>query len=78
MEYPKEIMSMKELMKMGFPESTLRKAHTEALITKQTWAFKQNVSARNSPILFYTPGFEKWRVRQVNAERAAMSRICVI
>lgn len=61
MDYPKEIMRKTELMEMGFPEELLLRASREK---GQTFAFKLNPLARNSPLLFDTVGFEKWRMKQ--------------
>lgn len=61
MEYPKKVMRMTELVKMGFPEEMLRQATMEQ---GQTFAWKNNPKARNSPLMFDTEEFEKWRQRQ--------------
>ena len=61
MNYPKQIMKKGELVKMGFPEEFLLRASKEK---GQTFAFKMNPLASNSPLLFDTAGFEKWRIGQ--------------
>lgn len=61
MQYPKEIMSLKEMKKLGFPEALLLRSRMEP---GQTFAFKANPGSRTSPILFDTEGFEKWRQKQ--------------
>lgn len=61
MEYPKPVMKKTELMELGFPEDTLLRASREK---NQTFAFKANPLAKNSPLLFDTAGFEKWRLTQ--------------
>lgn len=62
MDYPKAIMRKTELMDLGFPEDMLLRASREK---NQTFAFKLNPLAKNSPLLFDTAGFEKWRMQQV-------------
>lgn len=69
MEYPKPIMSKKELIGMGFTRDHLdRVAHTKG----QTFAFRINPKNPKSPILFDTAGLEKFRLAEIKAvERAA-------
>lgn len=69
MEYPKKVMRMTELVKMGFPEEMLRKATLE---NGQTFAWKNNPKARNSPLMFDTEGFEKWRLKQAKTTTQAL------
>lgn len=69
MEYPKKIMRMTELVRMGFPEEMLRHAVQEK---GQTFAWKNNPLARNSPLLFDTEGFEKWRLNQAKTTTKAL------
>lgn len=57
MTYPKQIMRMSELKKMGFPEKWLLKVYR---IRNNGVAWKQG-KARNSPILFDTEQLEKER-----------------
>lgn len=61
MQYPKPIMRATEMeKKLGFPrEYLLRAFRTHG----QTFARKINPTAPNSPIIFDTEGFEKWRVQ---------------
>lgn len=61
MEYPKKVMRMNELKKLGFPEKMLIQASREK---NQTFCWKLNASKQNSPLLFDTDGLEKWRLRQ--------------
>ena len=61
MDYPKQVMKKGELIKMGFPEEFLLRASKEK---GQTFAFKLNPLASNSPLMFDTTGFEKWRITQ--------------
>lgn len=62
MEYPSKIMRKTELVALGFPEKMLLRASREK---NQTFAFKMNPFAKNSPLLFDTAGFERWRIQQV-------------
>lgn len=61
MVYKADIMTKKEMLKMGFPESLLMRAMTEP---GQTFVFKANPLSRTSQLLFDTQGFEKWRQKQ--------------
>lgn len=76
MEYPKPIMSKKELMGMGFTREYL----TRAASTKgQTFAFRINPRNPKSPVLFDTVGLEKFRLAEIKAaERAAELRTGVM
>lgn len=66
MEYPKKIMRKTELMAIfGFPEEFLDRAYRQR---GQTFAQKLNPTKRNSPIIFDTVGFEKWRMKQLKME----------
>lgn len=69
MEYPKIIMKKTELEKMGFPEEFLDRAYRQR---GQTFAQKLNPAKRNSPIIFDTVGFEKWRMSQLQMENKAI------
>lgn len=60
MNYPKKVMKMTELEKLGFSRAHLEYAYRRK---GQTFAFKMNPTKRNSPILFDTEEYEKWRVR---------------
>ena len=71
MQYAKPVMRMQELVKMGFPETFLLTAYR----TKgQTFAQKKDPYKSNSPILFDTEEFEKWRMRRLKAENMALPR----
>ncbi len=61
MQYPKAIMSLKEMQELGFPKTLLLRSRMEP---GQTFAFKKNPAVTTSPILFDTEGFEKWRQKQ--------------
>ena len=69
MEYPKPVMKMGELVKMGFPRSFLDEAYRE-----RGQDFAQKGAKKNSPIFFDTELFEKWRVRKLANENQAMQR----
>lgn len=66
MEYAKPVMRMTALVKMGFPEEYLLMAYRSR---GQTFAWKMNPTKSNSPILFDTEGFEKWRIKMAGAGR---------
>lgn len=65
MDYPKPVMRATELQKMGFPRKYLLDAYRRK---GQNYAWKET-SASNSPILFDTEVFEKWRMRTTGAGR---------
>ena len=67
MEYPKPVMKMGELVKMGFPRSFLDEAYRE-----RGQDFAQKGAKKNSPIFFDTELFEKWRVRKQREENRAL------
>ncbi len=67
MEYPKPVMKMGELVKMGFPRSFLDEAYRE-----RGQDFAQKGDKKNSPIFFDTELFEKWRVRKQREENRAL------
>lgn len=67
MEYPKPVMKMGELVKMGFPRSFLDEAYREKGQT-----FAQKGAKKNSPIFFDTELFEKWRTRKQREENRAL------
>lgn len=69
MEYPKPVMKMGELVKMGFPRSFLDEAYREKGQT-----FAQKGAKKNSPIFFEVEKFEKWRVNKLKNENRAMQR----
>lgn len=72
MQYPSKIMSLRQLMReCGFPERYLERAYRSP---GQTFATKSNPNARNSPILFDTDGFERWRQREISAQERAQRR----
>ena len=68
LEYPKKVMKKTELIELGFPEEMLLRASREK---GQTFAFKMNPLAKNSPLLFDTTGFERWRLQQVKLSMMA-------
>lgn len=67
MEYPKPVMKMGELVKMGFPRSFLDEAYRE-----RGQDFAQKGAKKNSTIFFDTELFEKWRVRKQREENRAL------
>lgn len=71
MEYPKPIMKITELNEMGFPKEFLMVAYR----TKgQDFAQKVNPLKRNSPIIFETEKFEKYRLKKLAMENRAIPR----
>jgi hypothetical protein len=63
MNYPKEVMTIKELTKMGYPEEWLRTIYRSRAINRDhSIAWKMGgEDKRNSPILFDTEALEKYR-----------------
>ena len=71
LEFPKPIMKMSELQKMGFPESYLKRAYGDK---NQTFATKMNPALTKSPIIFDTAGFKIWWEKQIEAQVRSMPR----
>ena len=71
LEYPKPIMKTSELVEMGFPEKMLLNAYR---VKGQTFAQKSDPTKRNSPIIFFTKQFEKWREEQQRIENRSIPR----
>lgn len=71
MEYPKPMMRLKELMDMGIPESMLMNAYREK---GQNFAQKIDPKRPNSPIVFDTAEFDKWRMKMQRVENKAIIR----
>ena len=70
-KYPKKIMKLSELTKLGFKKEYLMNCYR----TKgQRFAQKQNPMKSNSPIIFDTEQFEKWRIKQLITENSAIRR----
>lgn len=65
MVYPKPVMRATELEKMGFPRDYLLYAYRRK---GQSYAWK-STPKKNSPILFDTVAFEKWRLGTTGAGR---------
>lgn len=68
MDYPKQVMKMKEMLEMGFPEEFLLRAYRSE---KQTFAWKMDMTKKNSTILFDTAQFEKYRLGLISIEQKA-------
>lgn len=66
MEYPKPVMRMSELKKMGFPEEYLLRAYRTR---GQVFAFKSCPEKSNSPIYFDTVEFNKWHLKNAGRRR---------
>lgn len=71
MEYPKRIMKISELIGMGFTRDMLMNAYR---VKGQIFAWKMNPGRKTSTILFDTEEFEKWRMKQLRTENAALYR----
>ena len=73
MDYPQPVMRLQELRRMGFSNKLLQEAYKSK---GQTFAQKINPSAPNgnSPIVFDTDGFEKWRIDRCKVENAGIPR----
>lgn len=70
MVYPKPYMRKRELVRMGIPSEMLDRAYRSK---GQRFAQKIDPTKSNSPILFDTDGFERWRMKQMNIEQRAMT-----
>jgi hypothetical protein len=71
MEYPKQVMRLRELEAMGIPESFLMDAYRSK---NQRFAWKLDMTKKNSPILFDTSGFEEYRMSLIKNEQEANRR----
>lgn len=69
--YPKPIMKISELIKMGFTRDYLLGIYANP---KQNFAWKQNATKKNSPIFFETERLEEWRQEQIKLEQQAKKR----
>ena len=67
MDYPKAIMNISELKRMGFPRALLMEAYRDP---KQTFATKVDPSKTNSTIIFDTAGFDKWIAKRIKLQTA--------
>ena len=75
MEYPKPIMKISELIKMGFTRDYLLGIYASP---NQDFAWKQNTTKKNSPIMFETEKLEAWRQEQIKLEQQAKKRRTVV
>lgn len=76
MNYPKEIMSRKALIKqMGLTEAYLMRAFSTP---GQTFAWRENPLNKHSPILFDTAGLEKWRIEDCKMQERARTQRAVV
>ncbi len=66
MEYPKQIMSRPELIRMGFSRLTLDRAYHSK---SNNFAWKKDPAKARSHIMFDTVEFEKWRQKEIKAQR---------
>ena len=71
MQYPKPVMRISELVKLGFPEQMLINAYREK---GQRFAQKITPTKKKSPIVFDTEEFEKWRMQQLELENKSLQR----
>lgn len=70
-KYPKRIMRLSELVKLGYTKEYLMKQYR---IRGQKFARKQDPTRRNSPIIFDTELFEKQQQRQQEIENRQIRR----
>ncbi|MDE6052487.1 MAG: hypothetical protein K2G55_01715 [Lachnospiraceae bacterium] len=70
-KYPKRIMRLSELIKLGYTREYLMKQYR---IKGQRFAKKQNPALRNSPIIFDTELFEQQQQRQQAMENRQIRR----
>lgn len=68
MKYPEPIMRATALEKMGFSRTFLNYAYQRK---NQTYAWKMS-DKKNSPIVFDTEAFEKWRVQRALGKAGAV------
>lgn len=66
MEYPKEVMKLTDLKRLGFPRKMLEDAFNTP---GQTFAWRSNPASKSSCIYFSTKGFEKYRLNLVKLSK---------
>lgn len=66
MQYPKQVMKKAELKEMGFAEEYLMYVYRK---NNKAIAWKMNPTKINSPILYDTEEFEKFRKAQANCNK---------
>lgn len=71
MKYEKPIMKTSELIKMGYTRDYLLGLYA---LPDQDFAWKQNMTKKNSPIFFDTEKLEEYRQNQIKLERQAVKR----
>lgn len=71
LEYPKPIMKVSELIKMGYTRDYLLSIYA---LPTQDFAWKQNATKKNSPIMFETDKLEEYRQNQIKLEQQAKKR----
>lgn len=69
--YPKPIMKISELIKMGFTRDYLLNIYA---LPTQDFAWKQNATKKNSPIMFETEKLEEYRQNQIKLEQQSKKR----
>ena len=69
MTYPKTVMKNTDLENIGLPEDFIIYAYRRK---GQTYAWQMNPTKKNSPILFDTGAFEKWRVQMASRKTVAI------
>lgn len=74
-DYPKKIMKITELMDIGFPKVYLMNAYQDR---NQKFAWKMDVTKKNSHILFDTDGLEEYRLKQIATEKQANRRLRLV
>lgn len=75
-EYPKPIMRINELQELGFTKEYLKNVFADP---NQDFAWKMDMTKKNSTILFDTVGFEKYRQNQVAMQQKARKhRVAII
>lgn len=65
MEYPKKMMKISELTKLGYTKGFLMDAYRQP---GQRFAMKENFLKKTSTIIFDTAEFEKWRLKNLVTE----------
>lgn len=75
MNYPKQIMKITELIGIGFPKEYLMNAYRSK---NQTFAWKMDITKKNSPILFDTEGLEAYRKKQISIEQQANRKLRLV
>lgn len=71
LDYPKPVMKLNELVKMGLGREMLLRIYR---MEGQAIAWKDNPLSKNSPIRFYTDKLDEYIRKQIKLQNAGIQR----